>query len=62
MLFFGANTTKPDVHICRFVGSSVEHRVSDIEALELLEEAAREAGIVPLNLDTTIWEASARGA
>ncbi|MGH9497156.1 MAG: hypothetical protein ACRD3B_19325, partial [Candidatus Sulfotelmatobacter sp.] len=35
-MLFGANTTKPDVHICRFVASSVGHRVSDIEALDLL--------------------------
>jgi hypothetical protein len=61
-MLFGANTTKPDVHICRFVESSVGHRVSDVEALELLEEAAREVGIVLRDLDTTIWEASARGA
>jgi hypothetical protein len=61
-MLFGANTTKPDVHICRFVESSVGHRVSDVEALELLEEAAGEVGIVLRDLDTTIWESSARGA
>jgi len=61
-MLFGANTAKPDVHICRFVESSVGHRVSDVEALELLEEAAREVGIVLRDLDTTIWESSARGA
>jgi hypothetical protein len=61
-MLFGANTTKPDVHICRFVESSVGHRVSDVEALELLEDAAGEVGIVLRDLDTTIWESSARGA
>ena len=61
-MLFGANTTKPDVHICRFVASSVGHRVSDVEALELLEDAARDAEIVLRDLDTTIWELSARGA
>lgn len=61
-MLFGANTTKPDVHICRFVASRVGHSVSDVEALQLLEEAARETGIVLRDLDTTIWEASARRA
>lgn len=61
-MLFGANTTKPDVHICRFVASVVGHTVSDIEALQLLEHAAPEAGIILRDLDTTIWESSARGA
>jgi hypothetical protein len=61
-MLFGANTTKPDVHICRFVGSAVGHQVSDVEALELIEQAASEAEIVLRDLDTTIWEVSARGA
>jgi hypothetical protein len=61
-MLFGANTTKPDVHICRFVASCVGHPVSDVEALQLLEDAARETGIVLRDLDTTIWEASARRA
>jgi len=61
-MLFGANTTKPDVHIQRYVSSSVGHRVSDLQALALLEAAATEAGVRLRDLDTTIWEASARGA
>jgi hypothetical protein len=61
-MLFGANTTKPDVHICRFVALCVGHPVSDVEALQLLEEAARGTGIILRDLDTTIWEASARRA
>ena len=61
-MLFGANTTKPDIHICRFVAECVGHRVSDLDALQLLENAALDAGISLRDLDTTIWENSARGA
>jgi hypothetical protein len=61
-ILFGAKTTKPDIHICRFVAKCVGHRVSDLDALQLLETAALEAGILLRDLDTTIWERSARGA
>ncbi len=59
-MLFGANTTKPDIHIRRYVESCVGHTVSDLQALQLLEIAAPEAGIVLRDLDTTIWESSAR--
>jgi hypothetical protein len=61
-MLFGANTTKPDIHIQRYVASCVGHRVSDVQALALLEAAAIEAGVHLRDLDTTIWERSARGA
>jgi hypothetical protein len=61
-MLFGANTTKPDLHICRFVASHIDRRVSPIEALRLLERAAPAAGVSLRDLDTTIWEDSARGA
>jgi hypothetical protein len=59
-MLFGANTTKPDIHIRRYVESCLGHTVSDLEALQLLESAAPEAGVVLRDLDTTIWESSAR--
>ena len=59
-MLFGANTTKPDVHICRYVEVAVGHRVSDTEALSLLEEAVRGNLIKLRDIDTTIWEHSAR--
>jgi hypothetical protein len=59
-MLFGANTTKPDVHIQRYVASCVGHRVSDTQALALLEAAAPQAGIFLRDLDTTVWEQSAR--
>lgn len=60
-MLFGANTTKPDIHIQRYVASSVGHRVSDTQALALLEVAAIEARVSLRDLDTTVWERSARG-
>ena len=59
-MLFGANTTKPDIHILRFVEECVGHPVSPIRALQLLENAAGEVGIILRDLDTTIWERSAR--
>jgi hypothetical protein len=59
-MLFGANTVKPDLHICRYVSSCVGHPVSPIEALQLLETAALEANVALRDVDTTIWELSAR--
>ena len=61
-MLFGADTTKPDIHIRRYVESCVEHSVSDVQALRLLEYAAQKVGTTLVDLDTTIWELSARGA
>ncbi|MCU1303589.1 MAG: hypothetical protein JWQ87_3873 [Candidatus Sulfotelmatobacter sp.] len=59
-MFLGANTTKPDIHIQRYVASCVGHPVSDTQALAVLEPAARRAGVSLRDLDTTVWEQSAR--
>ena len=60
-MLFGANTTKPDVHIRRYVAAAVGRPVSDVEALSLLEEAAGKDRVAIRDVDTTIWERSARG-
>ena len=59
-MLFDANTSKPDTHIRRYVGSCVGHSVSDVQALKLLECAAVKAAVMLRDLDTTIWERSAR--
>lgn len=59
-MLFGADTTKPDIHICRFVAAVIGRKVSDYQALNLLERATAEAGVSIRDLDTTIWEMSAR--
>lgn len=59
-MLFGANTTKPDVHVLRFVSEALGRPVSDVEGLRLLEEAAGSWGLSLRDLDTSIWERSAR--
>jgi hypothetical protein len=59
-MLFGANTTKPDIRICQWVASVINHQVSPPRALKLLEQAAAEAGINLRDADTTIWEMLAR--
>lgn len=46
-MLLGANTTKPDLHVGRYVATVLGRPVSDVEALLLLEEAAP---LVPLRL------------
>jgi hypothetical protein len=59
-MLFGANTTKPDVHIVGYVREAIGRSVSNIDALRLLERAAGEAHIRIRDADTGIWEARAR--
>lgn len=59
-MLFGAQTTKPDVHIIRFVSDAVHRKVTDVQALYLLERAAKRSGLPIRELDIAIWEASAR--
>ena len=61
-MLFGANTTKPDKRICQWVAEVVGHRVSPVQAFQLLEPAAAEANVSLRDADTTIWEILARGS
>jgi hypothetical protein len=61
-MLFGAQTTKPDVHIMRFVSQVVGRKVTDAQALESLEAASAKAGLPLREVDGAIWEAGARGA
>jgi hypothetical protein len=55
-LLFGANTTKPDIHILRYVSRIIGREVTDFEALELLERAAAEAGLPARTVDSVVWQ------
>ncbi len=59
-MLFGAQTTKPDIHIIRFVSQIVGRKVTDVKALELLEQAALQANLPLREVDNAIWEAGAR--
>jgi hypothetical protein len=52
----GVETVKPDVHVLRFVARAVGRPVSESEAVEGLEEAAKRLGVKANILDWSIWE------
>jgi hypothetical protein len=51
----GVDTIKPDVHVLAFVETTLGFRLSDTEAVALLEKVARDLGIRAAQLDATIW-------
>lgn len=57
----GIDTVKPDVHVRRFAEGAVGRRLSDLELIDLVEQAAAKMGIPARELDWRIWEASHRG-
>lgn len=59
-MLFGADTTKPDVHIIRFLSDTLNRRVSAIESLLLLEAASARAGFSVRAVDSFIWKKGAR--
>ena len=61
-MLFGANTTKPDVHIIRFLSDILNRNVSDIESLLLLEAASERVGLSVRAVDSFIWKKGARPA
>ena len=60
-MLFGADTTKPDVHIIRFVSDVLNRDVSDLEVLALLEAACEHLGLSVRAVDKYIWNRGARG-
>lgn len=59
-MLFGAQTTKPDVHIRNYVSEAIGKKVNDTTALDLLEKAALLAGLPIREVDGAIWESRAR--
>ena len=59
-MLFGADTTKPDVHIIRFIADALNRRVSPYEALALLEAASKRLGHSVREVDSAIWRSRAR--
>lgn len=54
-MLFGADTIKPDVHICRYVSNAIGRQVGDVEALYLVERAASIAKVSIAGIDAAIW-------
>jgi hypothetical protein len=59
-LLFGAETTKPDVHIIGYVSEAVGREVSDAEAIYILEQAADLVDVPLSRLDSVIWKSRER--
>jgi hypothetical protein len=59
-VLFGAQTVKPDVHICRFVSEAVGRPVGEVEALTLLEIASKRLDWPLGDLDYAVWDKLAR--
>ncbi len=57
---FSADTVKPDVHIINFVSEVTGTRIDGVQAVTILEEAARKANLPVRQLDGTIWEERAK--
>ena len=60
-MLFGAQTTKPDKHIIRFVSDILNRKVSDVKSLYLLEAASKRIGLPIRTADNFIWNRGARG-
>ena len=61
-MLFGAQTTKPDVYIIRFVSDILNRKVSDVESLHLLEVASERTSLSVRAVDNFIWKSGARPA
>ena len=60
-MLFGAETTKPDMHIRGFISEVLGRKVSDLTALVLLEAASERACLSVRDVDKYIWRSRARG-
>jgi hypothetical protein len=55
-MLFGADTSKPDVRIIRYVSNAVGREVTDIQALYLLMRASQISGESLRRLDGFLWD------
>ena len=60
-MLFGADTTKPDVHIIEFLEEILNRRVSKVEAVRLLEAASERVAVSVRAVDKYVWNRGARG-
>jgi len=54
-MLMGAQTAKPDVHIINYLSNIIGRKLSDVEALNLLERAASITGLPLREVDYEIW-------
>lgn len=54
-MHLGADTTKPDLHIVGYISDALGRRVRAIDAVAILEDAARAMGVRAIAVDRAIW-------
>ena len=59
-MLFGADTTKPDVHVIKFVSKLLDRNVLAHEALNILEVSSAQLEHSVRDVDEYIWKISAR--
>ena len=59
-MLFGADTSKPDVHIKRFLHDTLNRELSDIDSVLIMEAAASHLKISVRDIDHLIWEMMAK--
>ena len=58
-MMLGVSTVKPDVHIKKAVSLALNKRVSDLEAIWLVEQASITMGLTPTMVDHNLWRSFA---
>lgn len=60
-MLFGADTSKPDVHIMNFINDTIEQTLSKNECVLLIEGIALHLGVSEREVDGAIWNFMASG-
>ena len=60
-MLFGADTTKPDIYIIRFVSKLLNRNVSDLSHVTSLRSSSERVGVSVRAVDSFIWKRGARG-
>jgi hypothetical protein len=54
-MLLGVPTVKPDVHIKRAVSEALHRKVTDLEAISIVEQASKEIGLSATIVDHSLW-------
>ena len=54
-MLLGASTVKPDVHIKRTISNVLSRNVSDIESINLFEQACKNLNLDVATIDHNLW-------
>ena len=60
-ILFGADTSKPDVHVMNFINETIEQKLSKIDCILLIEGVASYLKVSERTVDHTIWKFMSSG-